>query len=55
VGIFEKSGDYFAKCGDFRREKLVGTSGDFWQPRWGFSAITLWQHCIACTVCPEKY
>ena len=26
--IFEKSGDYFAKCRDFLREILVGTSGD---------------------------
>ena len=29
VGFFEKSGEIFAKCGDFWEENLVGTSGDF--------------------------
>ena len=44
VGIFKKSGEIFAKCGDFWEETLVGTSGDFQQIWWGFSARTFWQH-----------
>ena len=45
LGFIKKSGEIFAKCGDFWEENLVGTSGDFRQIWWGFSAGTFRQHC----------
>ena len=44
VGNFKKIGEIFTKCGDFWEETLVGTSGDFRQIWWGFSAGTFRQH-----------
>ena len=55
VGIFKKSGEIFAKCGDFWEETLVGTSGDFRQIWWGFSAGTFRQHwCLQTSWIQEK-